>query len=184
MADPSLTNNEDGTTVPPSFVTSYPQAILDKIATRNEENEAKLSLELATDNWLTSDLLQEVVQCHPTDEEVDKENDGARDMDAFKRKVGAVFVPGRVFASTYQVHQLLTEVGKGWGFLPRSSGKRLHCHYVGWIGGTDKRYTKNKSTDAQRNHECKSTDCPFVIRMSLVGLKKNEFRIIPLVNNA
>ena len=109
MADKENEATASGTNA--SFIISIPYEIQGKMNTRTDKNQDDLNEELQTADWLTTGLLDEAKQCYPARDEINNNNGGARDTIALERKLGMVFVQGRIFASPYQVAQFVSHIG-------------------------------------------------------------------------
>ena len=83
--------------------------------------------ELENADWVTEDLKQEIALCTPSADEVDHRMDGARDMEAFKEKVGKFFFPGRQLASNKQLAQCAQRLCGAWCVKTSSHGTSIKC---------------------------------------------------------
>ena len=165
---PNISNSNNSN----EFVITLPEQVHHLFQTKTDDNAKALDKQLQKSNWMTESLWEEVAKCAPTQDEIDKSNNGARNMEAFKQKVGTFLVVGRRFASAYQLKQYVTEIAKPWAFQPRSHGKQLVCHYSTPKLGKDTRYKANMTVPPKRVHESRHTNCPFEIRTQPINHKK------------
>ena len=61
-------------------------------------------------SWMTPGLSEELKQCFPCHDKIDRDNNNKRNFDSFKEKVSKVFYIGREFASYKQFVQAASEV--------------------------------------------------------------------------
>ena len=103
--------------------------MLEKLKELNEFNTREIAKELEGYNWLTKTLQEEVIQCFPTKEDIDRCIDNQRNKEEFVKKASKIFVQGRCFASHTQLDQVAKLFLDAWGVKKIHPGKQISCAF-------------------------------------------------------
>ena len=158
----------------PSYVISIPSfhARYSKEFKDGPKTPKMLSAEMLKEDWLTDDLRLEIQSLFPDSNE--KDGTGQRCPEAFQRKIGFLFPPGRVFASFTQLVQASKLFLDAWAIQKVHGQKKITCHYG------KKAVSSNLHPDISkrrtRKASVKSLGCPFFISYSLVNFVASDMK--------
>jgi hypothetical protein len=114
--------------------------------------------ELVKQNWVLPELKAQIELFRPRSDHISP-TDNARNKEVLSRYLEALFPQGRIFASHYQVKQLLGLIGEPWAFMVSRKNKMYGCT----LGSTDaNRKVKNRTVKDD-------TGCPFFIGYTVLG---------------
>jgi hypothetical protein len=144
----------------PSFLASELQSGDDPLLIRDR---------LRQKNWLTDELVEEIIALYPKSEDVDPTT-GARDQTKFADNCNKLFPKDRVFASEKQIDQVAAMFLEAWAVVKSHNGKKIICHYG---------LNTKKSRDSPffptlpREHATRKSivQCPFKIAYSHQGIR-------------
>jgi hypothetical protein len=104
------------------------------VGSNHTTNLTELSNKWRGKSWLTDGLENEIANHTPYETEINRKASNQRDTDAFKSKVGAFSLTGRVFASYRQLTQAAELLLEQWAIKPVHRSKATHCWYSSsWI---------------------------------------------------
>ena len=150
----------------PEFRERYDQELTDGL-----EDPKCIATKMMKENWLTDELLTEVNSLLPDHHE--KDGDGRRCPDAYKRKIGLLFPPGRVFASVTQFVQTSKMFLDAWAIQQVHGSSKISCHY-GKIVGQKRTLHGDASKQRRQKVSVKELNCPFFISYALMNVIKHE----------
>ena len=108
-------------------------------------------------DWLPAHLQQEIECCFPTDEDIDRMNEGQRCPKAFSKSISAFFKVGRVFVNYKQLAAAGQVLLDAWAVSVSHGAKSLICFY----GAPSKRGKESINPNRQPIVSPKQICCPF-----------------------
>ena len=122
-------------------------------------------------DWLTPDVVREIEQYYPKQEDIDTEA-GVRNGESFKRNCEKLFPKDRVFTSKNQLSQMLDLFLKPWGAVKACTGTKFHCHYSPSTKVTSRK--KHCDSDKTRHRESSkdNNQCKFHINIVMLNAPK------------
>ena len=146
----------------PTFFPEYEQRFADG------EDKEILNAELKKKDWITTDLLTEIIGLYPSTTEKDPVS-GKRDHAAFVAKAQLLFPKGRLFASFKQLDQVAKLFLDAWAISKVHAQSKICCSH-GVSRGKTQRLHPNILLQRKRDQTEKSKcQCPFEIRYSPQG---------------
>jgi hypothetical protein len=115
---------------PTGAKTIYITMFLDDVH-QSQRPVSDLKIELLKQNWLTLDLVREIEDCFPTNEQISNTPDGdnIRNLESFKVKSAQLLSLRRIFVSFKQLDQVSKMFLDAWAINKVHYGKRIHCFY-------------------------------------------------------
>jgi hypothetical protein len=175
-----VNNNAHIPDVPPDpiYPSFYPDSLPD-VGNLLELRDLADTFKSKTDpDWLPDELLNDLEKWFPAthDSSYDASGDRVYNSAAFQAKVGAFFVPRRVFASYAQFCAAGKVLLKAWAVEPTHAAKSLNCFY----SQPYKRQSTSQGVRIPTASSPKEVLCPFRIRYTFVHsnairLAKNEY---------
>ena len=133
-------------------------------------------------DWITDELMEEIKNCVPSVDDIDKAKDNVRCQESFSKMVKIFFPVGQIFCSHIQLFQVASKFAGFWAFEVTRSGCAIQCHF------SKPTYQTKCCTDKARGKSKESLKlsikCPFKIGYNVIGLnwrKKKLFLEIHLI---
>lgn len=99
---------------------------------KDDQKKLQKQLEAQFDtnaDWLPELLLQEIQSYVPSDDDIDQQNDGQRNPEAFSKKISEFFKVGRIFLNYKQLASAVQYLFNAWAVSSSHGAKSLTCFY-------------------------------------------------------
>ena len=170
--DCSIVQNEFKVSMDPIYPEFYTKCMINTKDISNSELERRF---LEAD-WLTNDYFDELVMNVPTKDEMQPDNvhhSTIKCKSSFEEKCLRLFPIGRRFVTYRQLEQCIETFLRSWSIMKHRDGNSYKCFYS---EGGKKKIHNMFTTDSDPNKQSVKSliKCPFVVRFSILGIKKDQ----------